>query len=168
MQPTYKVVTHKLGGTNVDAFIGSKGTLFFDLQEKRLRVSNGATPGGVYCFNSPLGRINSNSTFCLFTENLGATRYDKFVGDDGDVFYHPRIPALFVSDGFKKGGVQLTGITSRAPVGRDTVVVLVTQKLGGIQAIDFVGDLGEVFYDPKRGGLRMCNGLAGGAVVSSL
>jgi len=51
----------------------------------------------------------SNSIYRVFTENLGGTNVEEFVGNVGEVFYDPEVGDLRVSDGSTAGGLHLTG-----------------------------------------------------------
>ena len=51
----------------------------------------------------------SNSIYRVFTENLGGTNVEEFVGKNGQIFYDPDKGDLRVSDGITAGGIPLTG-----------------------------------------------------------
>jgi hypothetical protein len=44
---TYKFFVDKMGGTNVNSYIGNLGEMFYDPYEGIIRLSNGIVPGGV-------------------------------------------------------------------------------------------------------------------------
>ena len=60
----------------------------------------------------------NNTTYRVFLEKLGGTDPSQFVGDEGEVFLDPNIPALKLSDGSTPGGVAIgvTGIGTTAHV----------------------------------------------------
>lgn len=55
---TYKFFVEKMGGTDVNSYIGNLGELFYDPYEGVMRLSNGLNPGG-----SPI--IGANVSFTL-------------------------------------------------------------------------------------------------------
>lgn len=168
MAVTNKIVVQKRGGVNADLFIGEKGDVFFDLNEKRLRMSDGKTPGGVIIHNSTFGNKNSTITYRAFTEKAGVRSITEWVGDNGDVFYDPSIQALFASNGIKPNGFYLSFANTYGIVEGKVTVVFVTEKFP-TPAVSFVGDNGEIFYDPAKGHLKMSNGIKpGGEVIAGL
>ena len=49
---------------NINTFVGEKGEIFFDIDNNRLRVSDGSTPGGVDLQSNPIGiNTTGNSYF---------------------------------------------------------------------------------------------------------
>ena len=44
---TFRVYVEKLGASEATDFIGNEGDLFYDPNETELRLSDGATPGGI-------------------------------------------------------------------------------------------------------------------------
>ena len=51
----------------------------------------------------------NNTTYRVFLEKLGGTDPSQFVGDEGEVFLDPNVPALKLSDGSTPGGVAIGG-----------------------------------------------------------
>ena len=50
-----------------------------------------------------------NTTHRFFVEKLGASNPSQFVGDAGEVFLDPNVPALKLSDGSTPGGISIGG-----------------------------------------------------------
>lgn len=48
---TYTFNIEKLGASLASEYIGHKGQLFIDPEDKKLRISNGVTPGGIVLFS---------------------------------------------------------------------------------------------------------------------
>lgn len=75
---TYRVLVEKLGASNAEQFIGNEGEVFYDPTGSVLRLSDGATPGGII-----LGGGQSNvwvrPTDWLTMPIVGSTE-EKFVG----------------------------------------------------------------------------------------
>ena len=46
---------------NINTYVGERGEIFFDIDNNRLRVSDGSTPGGVDLESNPIG-INTTGT----------------------------------------------------------------------------------------------------------
>jgi len=57
----------------------------------------------------------NNSVYRLFLEKLGGTSPSQFVGDAGEVFLNPNIPALKLSDGVTPGGLSIGVGSSEIP-----------------------------------------------------
>jgi len=53
--------------------------------------------------------LSTNTTYRVFTEKLGDSDPDQFVGNAGEVFYDPNGTALKISDGTTAGGVSIGG-----------------------------------------------------------
>jgi len=51
--------------------------------------------------------LSTNTTYRVFLEKLGGTDPASFVGDAGELFFDPSIPALKLSDGSTPGGVGI-------------------------------------------------------------
>ena len=62
----------------------------------------------------------NNTTYRVFLEKLGGTDPSQFVGDEGEVFLDPNIPALKLSDGSTPGGVSIGGTGGAANTGNIT------------------------------------------------
>ena len=43
----------------------------------------------------------------LYVEKLGATQREGFTGNEGEIFYDPHDPELYLSDGETEGGTPL-------------------------------------------------------------
>jgi hypothetical protein len=58
--------------------------------------------------------LSTNTTYRVFLEKLGGTDPSQFVGNVGELFFNPSIPALKLSDGSTPGGIGIgtTGGTS--------------------------------------------------------
>jgi hypothetical protein len=50
-----------------------------------------------------------NTTYRVFVEKLGGTDPSQFIGDEGEVFLDPNVPALKLSNGVTPGGVSIGG-----------------------------------------------------------
>jgi hypothetical protein len=50
-----------------------------------------------------------NTTYRILVEKLGSSDPSQFIGNDGEVFYDPNIPALKLSNGLTPGGVSIGG-----------------------------------------------------------
>ena len=48
---TYKFFIEKLGNSIVDEYVGREGQLFIDPDDKKLRISDGITPGGIVLYS---------------------------------------------------------------------------------------------------------------------
>jgi hypothetical protein len=48
---TYRFFIEKLGASVATEYVGHKGQLFIDPEDKKLRISNGTTPGGIVLFS---------------------------------------------------------------------------------------------------------------------
>jgi hypothetical protein len=59
---TYRIFVEKLGASNADSFVGDAGDLFFDPNDGNIRISDGATPGG----------INKITTMIAFATAMGS------------------------------------------------------------------------------------------------
>ncbi len=46
---------------NINTYVGERGEIFFDIDNNRLRISDGSTPGGVDLESNPIG-INTTGT----------------------------------------------------------------------------------------------------------
>jgi hypothetical protein len=57
----------------------------------------------------------NNSVYRLFLEKLGGTSPSQFIGDAGEVFLNPNIPALKLSDGVTPGGLSIGVGSSEIP-----------------------------------------------------
>lgn len=53
--------------------------------------------------------LSTNTTYRLFLEKLGGADPSSFIGDAGDVFLDPSVPALKLSDGSTPGGTSISG-----------------------------------------------------------
>lgn len=51
----------------------------------------------------------TNITYRLYVEKLGAANASQFIGDAGEYFYNPADGQLRLSDGTTKGGANMTG-----------------------------------------------------------
>ena len=47
---TYRFFIEKLGSTDVNEYVGRAGQLFIGPNDKKLRISDGITPGGIVLF----------------------------------------------------------------------------------------------------------------------
>lgn len=59
--------------------------------------------------------MNTNTVYRLFLEKLGGTVPSQFVGDEGELFFNPNIPALKLSDGVTPGGLSVGFGSSEIP-----------------------------------------------------
>jgi hypothetical protein len=48
---TYRFFVEKLGDSIVDDYVGRKGQLFISPEDKKLRISDGVTAGGIVLFS---------------------------------------------------------------------------------------------------------------------
>jgi len=71
--------------------------------------------------------LSTNTTYRVFLDKLGGTDPATFVGNAGEVFLNPSIPALKLSDGSTAGGVAIGGTGG----GISNVVEDTTPQLGG-------------------------------------
>jgi hypothetical protein len=74
--------------------------------------------------------LSTNTTYRVFLEKLGGTDPASFVGDAGELFFDPSIPALKLSDGSTPGGIGI-GTTSGGSSGLQNIVEDTTPQLGG-------------------------------------
>jgi len=56
----------------------------------------------------------SNVIFRMFTEHLGGTRAEDFIGNFGDIFYDPASGMLMIADGSIPGGIPISGVSPSA------------------------------------------------------
>ena len=49
----------------------------------------------------------SHAIHRLYVEKLGATERETFTGNEGEIFYDPHNPELYLSDGETAGGTPL-------------------------------------------------------------
>jgi hypothetical protein len=61
-----------------------------------------------------------NTTYRVFVEKLGGTNPSQFIGDEGEVFLDPNIPALKLSNGSTPGGIAIGGTGGAANTGNIT------------------------------------------------
>jgi hypothetical protein len=61
--------------------------------------------------------LSTNTTYRVLVEKLGDSNPSQFIGNEGEVFYDPSNPSLFLSDGSTSGGVAIgaTGGGSSIP-----------------------------------------------------
>ena len=109
---TYRVYVEKLGASEAVDFIGNEGDLFYDPNEAELRLSDGATPGGVLFapFNTP---VNSG----VGTNGIVGTRNQIVVlgiGSESQVSLSNEIVL--------PGTLEVSGITTLANDGSDTSI----------------------------------------------
>ena len=60
--------------------------------------------------------LSTNTTYRVLVEKLGASAPSQFVGNEGEVFYDPSNPSLFLSDGSTSGGVAIGGTGSGSSI----------------------------------------------------
>ena len=53
--------------------------------------------------------LSTNTTYRVLVEKLGSSDPNQFIGNEGEVFYDPSIPALKLSDGSTTGGLTIGG-----------------------------------------------------------
>ena len=51
--------------------------------------------------------MSTNAIHRLYVEKLGATKREEFTGNEGEIFYTPDEPELYLSDGESEGGTPL-------------------------------------------------------------
>lgn len=51
--------------------------------------------------------LSTNTTYRVLVEKLGAADPTQFIGNEGEVFYNPSNPELFLSDGTTPGGLLI-------------------------------------------------------------
>lgn len=51
----------------------------------------------------------TNTTYRILVEKLGDSDPNQFVGNEGEIFYDPSTPAIYLSDGTSSGGVTIGG-----------------------------------------------------------
>lgn len=59
--------------------------------------------------------MNTNTVYRVFLEKLGGTVPSQFIGDEGELFFNPNIPALKLSDGVTPGGLSVGFGSSEIP-----------------------------------------------------
>ena len=59
--------------------------------------------------------MNTNTVYRVFLEKLGGTTPTQFIGDEGELFFNPNIPALKLSDGVTPGGLSVGFGSSEIP-----------------------------------------------------
>jgi hypothetical protein len=59
--------------------------------------------------------MNTNTVYRVFLEKLGGTTPTQFIGDEGELFFNPNIPALKLSDGVTPGGLSVGLGSSEIP-----------------------------------------------------
>ena len=73
--------------------------------------------------------LSTNTTYRVLVEKLGASAPSQFVGNEGEVFYDPSNPSLFLSDGSTSGGVSIGGTGGGSSI--PTVVTTGAVGVGG-------------------------------------
>ena len=58
-----------------------------------------------------------NSTYRIFLEKLGDQDVSQFIGNEGELFFDPNVPALKLSDGSTPGGIDIVGGSSTTSSG---------------------------------------------------
>lgn len=53
--------------------------------------------------------LSTNTTYRVLVEKLGAANPIEFIGNEGELFYDPSIPSIYLSDGSTPGGVPVAG-----------------------------------------------------------
>ena len=53
--------------------------------------------------------LSTNTTYRVLVEKLGSSDPNQFIGNEGEVFYDPSVPALKLSDGSTIGGLTIGG-----------------------------------------------------------
>lgn len=53
--------------------------------------------------------LSTNTTYRVLVEKLGAANPSQFVGNEGELFYDPSVPSIYLSDGSTAGGVEIAG-----------------------------------------------------------
>ena len=51
--------------------------------------------------------LSTNTTYRFLVEKLGSSNPEEFIGNEGEVFYDPSVPALKISDGSTPGGITI-------------------------------------------------------------
>ena len=69
---------------NINTFVGEKGEIFFDIDNNRLRVSDGSTPGGVDLESNPIG-INTTGTSYFTNMNISGDIHAGIAAFTGNV-----------------------------------------------------------------------------------
>lgn len=76
--------------------------------------------------------LSTNTTYRVLVEKLGASDPSQFIGNQGEVFYDPSNPSLFLSNGSTSGGVAIGG-TGGGGTSIPSVVTTGVQGVGGQQ-----------------------------------
>jgi hypothetical protein len=106
---------------NINTFVGEKGEIFFDIDNNRLRVSDGSTPGGVDLQSNPIG-INTTGDSHFTNMNISGS---TVVGD------------LHAGIGTFTGNVSIAGTLTYEDVVNVDSVGLITAR-SGIEATGIV------------------------------
>ena len=106
---------------NINTFVGEKGEIFFDIDNNRLRVSDGSTPGGVDLESNPIG-INTTGTSYFTKVNISGP---TVTGD------------LHAGIGTFTGNVSVAGTLTYEDVKNVDSVGLITAR-SGIEATGIV------------------------------
>jgi hypothetical protein len=77
--------------------------------------------------------LSTNTTYRVLVEKLGASNPSQFIGNEGEVFYDPSNPSLFLSDGSTSGGVAI-GATG----GGSSIPSVVTTGAVGVEGASHV------------------------------
>ena len=102
---------------NINTFVGEKGEIFFDIDNNRLRVSDGSTPGGVDLESNPIG-INTTGTSHFTNMNIsgdihaGIATFTGNVSVAGTLTYEDVKNVDSVGLITARSGIEATGIVT--------------------------------------------------------
>ena len=102
---------------NINTFVGEKGEIFFDIDNNRLRVSDGSTPGGVDLESNPIG-INTTGTSYFTNMNIsgdihaGIATFTGNVSVAGTLTYEDVKNVDSVGLITARSGIEATGIVT--------------------------------------------------------
>ena len=102
---------------NINTFVGEKGEIFFDIDNNRLRVSDGSTPGGVDLESNPIG-INTTGTSYFTNMNIsgdihaGIATFTGNVSVAGTLTYEDVKNVDSVGLVTARSGIEATGIVT--------------------------------------------------------
>ena len=128
---------------NINTFVGEKGEIFFDIDNNRLRVSDGSTPGGVDLESNPIG-INTTGTSYFTNMNIsgdihaGIATFTGNVSVAGTLTYEDVKNVDSVGLITARSGIEATGIVT-ARVGTALTYYGDGQYLEGVSSANAIG-----------------------------
>ena len=145
MASIYKVflkeVTH-INGQDVDinSYVGQKGELFFDPDLKKLKISDGTTPGGVSLDQDDISVRNITGVGATFTGALTGTTatFSGNVGVGGTLTYEDVKNVDSVGIITANAGIRVSGIVT-AVVGTAVTYYGDGSNLEGVSSANAIG-----------------------------